>query len=76
MRWIQAVLLLVFLIAILLFAVQNTQAVTVSFLKWSAAFPQALLIVLVYLLGMVSGWTVVSFVGRSLRKVRERRDRA
>jgi hypothetical protein len=33
--------------------------------------PVALLAIAAYLLGMVSGWTVVAFVRRSLRRVSE-----
>jgi hypothetical protein len=33
--------------------------------------PVAIVIVAVYLLGMLSGWTVVAFVRRSLRRVAE-----
>lgn len=72
MRIIQAILFLVFLGAIGLFAVQNTRNVTVDFWKWEVTGPVAAVVVAVYLLGMVSDWTVVAFVRRSLRRVGER----
>ena len=72
MRYIQAVLFLVFLGAVGLFAVQNTRSVTVDFWTWHLTAPVALVIVAVYFLGMLSGWTVVAFVRRSLRRVAER----
>ncbi len=72
MRIIQAILFLVFLGAVGLFAVQNTRSVTVDFWKWEVTGPVAAVVVAVYLLGMVSGWTVVAFVRRSLRRVGER----
>ena len=68
---IQAILFLAFLGAIGLFAVQNTRTITVNFWKREVTGPIALVIVAVYLLGMLSGWTVVAFVRRSLRKVSE-----
>jgi uncharacterized integral membrane protein len=71
MRFIQAVVFLVFLGAVACFAVQNTQVVTVQFMKWSVSAPVALTILSVYLLGMLSGWTVVAFVGRSIRRIGE-----
>ncbi len=71
MRIIQAGLLIIFLGAVAVFAVQNTTSVTVGFWTWKLTAPVAIVIVAVYLLGMLSGWTVVSFVRRSLRKVRE-----
>jgi putative membrane protein len=75
MRFLQAVLLLTFLGAVLVFAVQNMQAVTLQFLHWRLDAPIALLVGVIYLLGMLSGWTVVAFVGRSLRIVAERPQR-
>ena len=59
MRLIQTALPIAFLLVILLFAVQNTQGETLRFLNWVITVPTALVIVLVYLLGMVSGWSVV-----------------
>jgi uncharacterized integral membrane protein len=60
---------LVFLGAVGIFAVQNTIDITIWFLNWSATAPLALVIVAVYLLGMLTGWTVVAFVTRSIRRV-------
>ncbi len=71
MRFIQAILLLAFLGALGLFAFQNTEAITVSFWKWQTTGPVALLAIVAYLLGMLSGWTVVSFFTRSLQRVSE-----
>ena len=71
MRVIQAVLLLAFLGVVGLFAVQNTRSVTVNFWTWELTGPVALMIVAVYFVGMLSGWTVVSFIRRSLRQVGE-----
>ncbi|MDG3002348.1 LapA family protein [Paludisphaera mucosa] len=72
MRYVQGVLLLIFLGAIGLFAIQNTEAITVDFAKWRVTGPVALLAIVAYLLGMLSGWTVVSYFSRSLRRVSER----
>jgi uncharacterized integral membrane protein len=71
MRIIQAVPFLVFLDAIGLFAVQNTRIVAVDFRTWHLSAPVALVIVAVYFLDMLGGWTVVAFVRRSLRRVAE-----
>jgi uncharacterized integral membrane protein len=72
MRFIQAVVLLAFLGAVGLFALQNTDPITVTFWTWKTTGPVALLAIAAYFLGMLSGWTVVSFVRRSLDKVSER----
>jgi len=71
MRSIQAVILLVFLAAIGVFALQNRDVVTVRFLTWNLSEPVALVTVVVYFLGMLSGWTVVAFVRRSFRRITE-----
>jgi uncharacterized integral membrane protein len=72
MRFIQAVLFLIFLGAVGLFAIQNTDVISVTFWTWKLTAPVALVIVAVYFLGMLSGWTVVAFIRRSLRRVSER----
>jgi lipopolysaccharide assembly protein A len=72
MRLIQAVIFLAFLGVIGLFAVQNTDVITVNFWTWKLTGPVAILSIAAYILGMLSGWTVVSFVRRSLRRASER----
>lgn len=69
MKTILGLILLAFLGTVGLFAVQNTQTVVVRFATWNLSAPVALLAVAIYLLGMVSGWTVVSFLRRSFRRV-------
>jgi lipopolysaccharide assembly protein A len=71
MRVIQGILFLAFLGAVGLFAFQNTRPVTVTFATWELTGPVALVILAVYVLGMLSGWTVFAFVRRSLRRVEE-----
>ncbi len=70
MRYLLGAVLLAFLGAVVVFAVQNTAAVTVRFLNWGATVPFALLAVVIYVAGMLSGWSVVSFVRRSIDRVR------
>jgi lipopolysaccharide assembly protein A len=71
MRFVQALILFVFLGAVGVFAVQNTDVMTFHFWTWNLTGPVAILTIAVYLLGMLSGWTVVSFVRRSIRRVAE-----
>jgi uncharacterized integral membrane protein len=75
MRVLQALILLAFLGAVGLFCVQNTGKVQVRFGQWGVASSLALIIVAVYLLGMLSGWTVVAFLRRSIRRISEDRRR-
>jgi uncharacterized integral membrane protein len=70
MRWIQLLLFLVFLVVVLVFSVQNQEPIDLRFAGWRLqALPKALVLVSTYLLGMLSGWTVVGFFRRSLRRV-------
>ena len=71
MRIIQAMIFLAFLGAVLLFAVQNTDSIAVNFWNWKIVGPLAPMAIVIYILGMLSGWTVVAFVRQSLRRVRE-----
>jgi lipopolysaccharide assembly protein A len=60
MRWLHSTVIVILIAGTVVFAVQNLQSVTVSFLNLKIAAPLALLVVLVYLLGMVTGgsaWT-------------------
>lgn len=72
MRYMQAVMFLAFLVAIGVFAAQNTGVITVNFLTWNVSQPVALLTVAVYFLGMLSGWAVLAFMRGSLRRVIQR----
>jgi len=73
MRTFYFIILLIVCAAIALFAVQNNEAITVRYLDQSMSTTLPLLTLAVYLLGMVSGWTVVGFLNRSLRRVTQRR---
>ena len=75
MRYVQAILLLVFLGALGIFALQNMNTITVQFTTVKVTAPLALVSVVIYLLGMLTGWTVVAFLSRSVRQISERRER-
>jgi len=55
MRYVYIVLSGILLALVLVFAIQNLGLVTVQFLDMSLTLPLALLIVVVYLLGMFTG---------------------
>jgi putative membrane protein len=74
MRLVYAVILLIVIGVVAVFAVQNNETVTLNYLDRSVSSSLPLLIAVVYLLGMVSGWTVVGFLRHSLRRVTERRE--
>ena len=73
MRLVYFLIRLIGVAAVVVFAVQNNETVTLQYLNQSVTTTLPLLIAAVYLLGMVSGWTVVGFLRRSLRGVTERR---
>lgn len=62
MRYVYLALILLVTTAVLTFKIQNLDSVTVSFLSVSATMPVSLLVVLVYVLGMMSGGFVVKLV--------------
>lgn len=72
MRGFYAVVLLLLVAAIATFAIQNKDAITIKFLNGNWDLSLALLVAAVYLLGMLSGWTVVGLIKKSLKRVTER----
>jgi lipopolysaccharide assembly protein A len=67
MRWIHILVVVIFVAAVLIFAAQNFTMVTMSFLGFSARAPVALLVALVYVLGMATGGSLWSLLRRSLQ---------
>jgi len=65
MRWACLAVIALFVLAILLFALQNREVVTMSFLSVQARAPLALLTIVVYLLGAGTGGSVLAFLRRS-----------
>ena len=51
-----------------LFALQNLQTITVSFLSWSVTLPIAAVVIGAYALGMASGGSVLAFLRWTLRR--------
>lgn len=74
MRYLVTALFLVFLVLVLVFAVQNTATVPVQFLGRKATTTAAVLTVGSYLLGAVTGSLLVGFFRYSMREVRKMRD--
>jgi uncharacterized integral membrane protein len=50
--------LIVLLMILLIFALQNTQAVAVKFLFWEATTSAVLTILISFVLGVLSGWLI------------------
>ncbi len=74
MKGFYLVLLLLFVAAVGIFAFQNGDDVTIKYFNQNQALPLPALVGAVYLLGMLTGWTVVGLVKKSVQRVTERRD--
>lgn len=75
MRWLNTVVIVILGAAMLLFAVQNFQSVTVSFLTTRMNTPLALLIVLVYVLGMLTGGSLWALIKWALEEARHKSEK-
>jgi uncharacterized membrane protein YciS (DUF1049 family) len=75
MRIVYLLVLLVLLAAIVVFAVQNNEEVTLRYLDRSLSITLPVVIAVVYVLGMLTGWTLLGFLRRSVRRVTERREK-
>jgi uncharacterized integral membrane protein len=71
MRWIYLAAIVLFVLAIAVFALQNLEIVTVSFLRFEVRTPLALLIVVAYLLGAVTGGSLLALLRRSYHGSRQ-----
>jgi len=74
MRWVYLAIVILFIAAVVLFAVQNLGAVTTSFMGFSVRAPLAILIVIVYVLGAVTGGSLFALLRKSVRGSRSRPD--
>jgi lipopolysaccharide assembly protein A len=70
MRWVYLLIIIVFALATLIFAVQNLDTVSVSFLSMRVAAPLALLVLIIYVLGAVTGSSLLALLRRSYRGTR------
>ena len=72
MRRVYSIVLLLLVGAVGMFALQNGEPIALEFFGWSIYCSPALVAAIAYLLGMVSGGTVVGLVQRSLQRATER----
>jgi uncharacterized membrane protein YciS (DUF1049 family) len=71
MRFLCFLFLLAFAGAVGAFAYFNQESVSLRFFEWSATYSLAAVVGVAYLLGMLSGWSVVGMLRRSLGRVTE-----
>jgi putative membrane protein len=65
MRWTYLAVIILFAAATIVFALQNLEIVTMSFLGFSARVPLALLVGVVYILGAATGGGLFALLRRA-----------
>jgi uncharacterized integral membrane protein len=71
MRWLYLLFLVAFVAAVGLFVFQNQQMMSLTFGQWTFDANVALVTIAAYVLGMLSGWSVVGLVRRSVARITE-----
>lgn len=66
MRWFHLAVIALFVVITLVFALQNLQIVTIAFFGFSASAPLALLVAIIYLIGMATGGSLLSLLRRAI----------
>lgn len=53
-------------VVVVIFAIQNTESVTYTFLAWSVTAPRAFIVIVVFVFGLLAGWLVpgIGRIGR------------
>lgn len=69
-KFVYIALIAAFTAVVLLFKFQNLEQVTVSLLGTSATLPVSVLVLLVYVLGMLTGGFVLALLRKSVRGAR------
>lgn len=62
MRWINMAVTAILVGALLIFALQNLQSITVDFLSFSLRAPLSVLAIVIYLLGLWTGGSVWALI--------------
>jgi uncharacterized integral membrane protein len=66
MRWLYLTVVVLFVAATILFALQNVEPVTMSFLGFGIRAPLAVLAAVAYVLGAVTGGSVFALLRKSV----------
>ena len=67
MRFVYAIVLVVLALGVGLFCIQNLKTVSLMFLNWELTIPLAVLVLVLYFLGMATGCGLLSFIRKSIR---------
>lgn len=72
MRWVHLTIIVLFAVVPLIFALENLKSVSVSFLGLSIGAPLAIVIFVVYVLGAVTGGSLLALLRHSYARSRLR----
>jgi uncharacterized integral membrane protein len=72
MRWAYLIVIVLFVAAIVLFAMQNLQLTTMSFLGLSIRAPLAVVAIVIYLLGALTGGSLFALLRATIQATRAR----
>jgi uncharacterized integral membrane protein len=75
MRWLHTTVIAVLAIIVLAFAVQNFQSTTISLLNLELSAPLAVIVVIAYLLGMLTGGSAASLFRWAVSEATKRTDK-
>ena len=67
MRWVYLIVIVVFLSAVVLFAVQNVQPTMMAFLGFSVRAPLAVMVTVIYVLGALTGGSLLALMRATIR---------
>ena len=65
MRWVYVAIIVLFAVAVVAFAIQNLETVTMSFFRVNVSMPLAVQTLIVYLLGAATGGSLFALLRRS-----------
>jgi lipopolysaccharide assembly protein A len=67
MRWVYFAIVVVFVAVVLVFVLQNTDIVSMSFLGLALSAPLALIVLVAYVLGAATGGSLYAVLRRSIQ---------
>jgi len=76
MRWFHLIVIVLFAAVVAIFAAQNSEIVTMSFLSFKIHAPLALLAIVAYVLGAATGGSLQALLRRSYERSRQSTMRA
>jgi uncharacterized integral membrane protein len=72
MRYVYMILIVLFTAIVVIFKIQNSNTVTLSFVSMKATLPVSVLVILVYVLGMLTGGSVLMLLRTSFKGARRK----